>query len=287
MTAIRKAQYAVKEMADATNVLETLAGQRGRAFSHGMECNEDPARFPELGYCIYREGLSPQELTTYSAYVDDALTAGRPLGEMHAFDASWRLLCCHPKILRALQFCLATPELILFFSSAFVKRPHDAKRVEWHQDNTYWPAISGTDVVTVWVALDDVDEDNSCMHVVPRSHEGYRELEMLPVEDKAGAMLGRRVEITDQMSASAVPLVLNTGQFSIHDSHLVHGSGPNHSARRRAGYTIRYGNALTTKVDVALHKYGDHEALPVYYVRGDGAGLHEGYEDVRALSAEW
>jgi len=264
-----------------------LRASRRETFLHRMECNEDPARFTDLGYCIYRDGLAPQELTTYSTYVDDALTAGRPLGEMHAFDATWRSLCCHPKILRALETCLTTPELILFFSSAFVKQPHDAKRVDWHQDNTYWPAISGTDVVTVWVALDDVDEENSCMNVVPRSHEGYRELEMLPVEEEAGAMLGRRVEITDQMSASAVPLVLRTGQFSIHDSHLVHGSAPNHSARRRAGYTIRYGNAQTTRVDLKLHKYGDHESLPVYYVSGDGAGLHEGYEDVRTLSAEW
>mgnify|MGYP001177391863 FL=1 len=249
--------------------------------------NEDPSRFPELGYCLFRDGLSPAALEPYSAYVDEALAEGRPLGEMHAFVASWRSLCCHPKILRALEASLGTPELILFFSSAFVKQPHDAKRVDWHQDNTYWPAISGTDVVTVWIALDDVDEENSCMNVVPRSHVGYRELEMIPVEEEKGAMLGRRVEVTAEMSSSAVPMILKTGEFSIHDSHLVHGSAPNHSSRRRGGYTIRYGNALTTKVDLALHKYGDHEALPVYYVRGEGTGLHDGYVDVRALSGEW
>ena len=224
--------------------------------------NEDPSRFPELGYCLFRDGLSPAALEPYSTYVDEALAEGRPLGEMHAFVASWRSLCCHPKILRALEASLGTPELILFFSSAFVKQPHDAKRVDWHQEN-------------------------SCMNVVPRSHAGYRELEMIPVEEEKGAMLGRRVEVTAEMSSSAVPMILKAGEFSIHDSHLVHGSAPNHSSRRRGGYTIRYGNALTTKVDLALHKYGDHEALPVYYVRGEGTGLHDGYVDVRALSGEW
>lgn len=243
-------------------------------------CNEDPQRFPELGYCVYREGLSAAELARYSHLVMTLADEGK-LGEPHFYYDDWRNLCCHPRILDALEAVLG-PAIILFFSSVFMKQAHDNQRVEWHQDNTYWPSVSGTDVVTVWVALDDVDEANSCMNVVPRSHEGYRELEMLDLSDLSGAMLKQKVAVTSQMEADAVPMVLEAGQISIHDSFLIHGSSPNRSDRRRAGYTIRYGNALTTAIDLTRHTYGDLPQLPVYYVRGDGAGLRDNYQDLRA-----
>ena len=63
-------------------------------------------------------------------------------------------------------------------------------------------------------------------------HEGYRELEMLDVENLSGAMLKRKVAVSSRMEADAVPLVLEAGQLSIHDSFLIHGSSPNHSDRR-------------------------------------------------------
>ena len=105
---------------------------------------------------------------------------------------------------------------------------------------------------------------------------------MLDVEDLSGAMLKQKVAVTSQMESDAVPMVLEAGQISIHDSFLIHGSSPNCSDRRRAGYTIRYGNALTTTIDPARHTYGDLPQLPVYYVRGDDAGLRDNYRDLRA-----
>lgn len=40
--------------------------------------------------------------------------------------------------------------------------------------------------------------------------------------------------------ASARDVVLQAGRMSLHDIHLVHGSNPNRSAKRRAGLAIRY-----------------------------------------------
>ena len=34
---------------------------------------------------------------------------------------------------------------------------------------SYWP-LSKSKVVTIWLALDDADEYNSCLQIVPRSH---------------------------------------------------------------------------------------------------------------------
>ena len=46
--------------------------------------------------------------------------------------------------------------------------------------------------------------------------------------------------------------MLEAGQFSLHDVYLVHGSEPNRSSKRRAGYVCRY-MPTTSHFD---HDYG-------------------------------
>jgi non-haem Fe2+, alpha-ketoglutarate-dependent halogenase len=59
--------------------------------------------------------------------------------------------------------------IVLRHSHFFTKLPGDGKRVSWHQDASYWP-ITPSKVVSVWLAVDDVDEENAAMQVIPRSH---------------------------------------------------------------------------------------------------------------------
>ena len=249
--------------------------------TQAIKCNQDPSRFSQLGYCLFRNGLSAEEVAYYSSDLDEKLANHEFKGEPHYYFDQWRKLCRHPRILDAVEAILG-PELILFYSSVFVKQPHDEQRVDWHQDNTYWTTVDGSDVVTAWVALDDVDEENSCMKVIPESHQGHQAMEMKELQDMTGSMLTSKVETTPAMEATAVPIVMKAGEISIHDSFILHGSDPNRSDRRRAGYTIRYGNALTTSIDVAKHNTDrDGPPLPVYYVKGSGAGLRYGYQDIR------
>jgi ectoine hydroxylase-related dioxygenase (phytanoyl-CoA dioxygenase family) len=62
---------------------------------------------------------------------------------------------------------------------------------------------------------------------------------------------------------------------SIHDSHLIHGSGVNRSGRRRAAYTIRYLDPKRAWVDVSSHP------IPVFLVRGDAGAQGGGYIEAR------
>ncbi len=47
--------------------------------------------------------------------------------------------------------------------------PGDGKAVAWHQDASYWP-LSPSKAVTVWLAIDDADEENACMKFIAGSH---------------------------------------------------------------------------------------------------------------------
>jgi ectoine hydroxylase-related dioxygenase (phytanoyl-CoA dioxygenase family) len=202
---------------------------------------------------------------------------GRPerLVEPHVKADDWQLwleLCRNPGITDPVAEALGTDELLLIMSHLIVKPPYDGMAVKWHQDNTYWKSVTGTDVLTVWLALDDVDEENGCMKVIPSSHTGYEELEQHRTDGKD--LLGVEITVPAQMEADAVPCVLSAGSFSIHDSYIIHGSEPNTSARRRAGYTMRIANARTVTIDLELHR------RPVYYIKGDGSSLRDGYRDV-------
>lgn len=245
--------------------------------------NVDPKAYPTEGYCIFGDGLETDAVERYRASLD-AMIAARPPGQrlealvephVRASDwQNWLELCRHPRLVEAVQATIEASELVLLSTHLLVKPPHDGLAVAWHQDNTYWDSIDGTDVVTVWIALDDVDLENACMQVIPQTHQGFEELEMLSTDGKD--LLGVRVELRDNLERSAVPIELRAGQFSIHDSFVIHGSGANTSSRRRAGCTLRYANAATVTVDLSKH------TKPVYYVSGDGSHLHDGVRDIRA-----
>ncbi len=40
----------------------------------------------------------------------------------------------------------------------------------WHQDCAYFAVKPLEAVFGVWIALDDADEENGCMHVIPGDH---------------------------------------------------------------------------------------------------------------------
>ena len=253
--------------------------------------NPNAADYHAVGYCLFHEVLDAEEIrgvnTELEALVRDMPETmvvykdgghkevpARPeyLTEPHAGKASWLELCRHPRVLDAVEAVLG-PDLILIMSHVISKRPGDGLPVAWHQDNTYWHSVQGTEVGTVWLALDDADLDNGCMQVIPCTHEGYPEMEKVSTGEND--LLGLTVEVTPDMVEAAVPLEMKAGSLSIHDSYVLHGSEPNTSERRRAAYTMRYANARTVTVDTREHW------VPVYLVRGEGGANEADYIDLR------
>ena len=132
---------------------------------------------------------------------------------------------------------LCGPDFAAIGAHYFCKLPRDPKVVSWHQDFTYWPAYSAK-IITVWLAIDDVDRDNACIQVVPGSHRHgmlpYRESD--PQERN---VLSQTVDRVERYGAPA-RLELRAGEVSVHSCLLLHGSEANRSDRRRCGIGIRY-----------------------------------------------
>ena len=145
-------------------------------------------------------------------------------------------LLTHPRIVERVGDLLGE-NVVGFGSHYFCKMPGDGKAVAWHQDASYWP-LSPSKTITVWLAIDDVDEGNACMRVIPGSHKlghlTYRESDSVE-----GNVLDQTVDNAEQYG-EPVNVVLPSGYFSIHSDLILHGSKANESNRRRCGLTLRY-----------------------------------------------
>jgi ectoine hydroxylase-related dioxygenase (phytanoyl-CoA dioxygenase family) len=187
--------------------------------------------------------MSPQDASNFRVALEahEAQT-GKPL------QGNWRhkthllftwadAIAHHPVILDAVQDCIG-PNIICWSSTFFIKEADSPGFVSWHQDSTYW-GLDPDDVITAWVALTDVNEQNGFMQVIPGSHK----VDQLPHLDTfhKDNLLSRGQEISvdvDKSKARGIPLSM--GEISLHHIKLVHGSDANRSDDRRIGFAIRY-----------------------------------------------
>lgn len=143
-------------------------------------------------------------------------------------------ICTEPRILDRVEDLLG-PDIICWASHFFCKSAGDPTTVPWHQDATYWQ-LSPARTVTVWLAIDDADAENSAMRFLPGTHDRGH----LPFERAGGdAVLSLATTGADAMGEPYTN-ALTAGQISLHADMLVHGSLPNRSRRRRCGLTLRY-----------------------------------------------
>lgn len=174
------------------------------------------------------------------------------------------------------------PDILCWGSQFFMKGPGDPAFVSWHQDATYW-GLSSPDVVTAWIALTPSVPESGCMRVVPRSH-----LSQVPHTDtfRADNLLSRGQEVAAKVApGSAVDIVLQPGEMSLHHVLIVHGSEPNRAAWPRVGFAVRYVpphvRQMSGDRDSALlvrgtdrHHHFEHETPPEAELHPDALARH-------------
>lgn len=198
--------------------------------------------------------------------------SGRPLaGDLH----DRFLAVAHTPELVGMVSQLIGPNVILWGSQLFAKRPRDGMEIPWHQDGHYWP-IKPLATCSAWIAVDRADRDNGCMRVIPGSHRNG--LFRHQTNESAGLALDQALESSALDQESAADIVLEPGQVSLHDVYLVHSSQANYSPRRRAGMVFRYmpAEALYDR-GVPDRIQGDGHVVsyskrPLYFVAGNDPG---------------
>ncbi|HEX6342121.1 phytanoyl-CoA dioxygenase family protein [Umezawaea sp.] len=163
---------------------------------------------------------------------------------------------------------LVGPDIAVFSSHFLCKPAGDGRSVPWHDDAYYWRNMitPSAGAVTIWLALDEVDEGNGCMRVVPGSH-APGERRYRPTRGADG-VFDEELDPECVDESRAVPILLRRNECSVHSAALVHGSGANRGDRRRAGFTMRY---ISTAVRFNHEEVGERHQI--FLARGrDRAG---------------
>jgi ectoine hydroxylase-related dioxygenase (phytanoyl-CoA dioxygenase family) len=214
--------------------------------------DEEVKSFREKGYLLYhKQLLSTGQLDRLNEIYEDhrrlhADKQGDEFDTPHFEDERlFEFLLAEPVL--DLVECLIGGDLALWSSHFICKDPKVGRATPWHEDSSYWTGrLDRYDrIVTVWLALDDIDRENGCMQVIPGSHLAGGFSEYRAVDAKLNTF---PTEIAGVPLDNAVPFNLRRGECSLHDGRIMHGADPNLSDRRRLGYTMRY-------ISAALHAY--------------------------------
>lgn len=199
--------------------------------------------FNEKGYIFPIHLFSEEEADANRRYFNKLLKMASDAGMDRYSVNGWQTHCAgiydlvtDERILDYVEDILG-PNLVCRMTHYFAKTPGDVKAVYWHQDASFW-YLTPSKVLTVWLAIDDVDVENGAMKLFPGTHL----LGRIPFEwvtDEEDGVLNQHVHNPEQY-AQPVSVELKAGQISLHTDMLLHGSQPNLSNRRRCGLTIRY-----------------------------------------------
>ena len=144
----------------------------------------------------------------------------------------------HPPVMAAIEPLIGPDVRVRPGGKVNLKSAGYGAPVEWHQDWAFYPHTND-DVLAVGILLDDVDEDNGPMMVLPGSHLG-------PIHDHHanGAFCGGiDLARTPLDLSGAVALTAPAGSVTIHHARLVHGSAVNRSDRPRRLLLFEYAAA--------------------------------------------
>lgn len=182
----------------------------------------------------------------------------------------FKTLACSQIVAEEVQQLTGAKELRLFHDQIQYK-PAAAGGISgaanmWHQDSPYWPVLQPkTTEMSAWVALDDVDEENGCMWMIPGSHKWG---------DAIKDIHEHLMDATDFFDLPAeyqghplkpVACPVKRGEVHYHHALTWHGSNTNLSGRPRRAIALHYMNENTV-----FDASGDHPMKPFIGVP-DGA----------------
>ena len=207
----------------------------------GEECDALTEHYMEL-----RKEARPGDFSGVDPESNDPLLKYPRMIHMHRWDdvsLRWAI----DDRLHAVMTLLTGVEPFMVQTMLYFKPP-GARGQALHQDNYYLRAQPGT-CLAAWLALDDCDEENGCMQVVPGSHS----LPILCAEKADTSVSFTDVTVPLPRGMEVVPAVMKRGEVLFFNGSLIHGSYPNTS-------TVRFRRAL-----IGHYLTGDAKTVSEWY----------------------
>ena len=214
------------------------------------------AAFQREGYCVVDGGLSSELLEMFRAEADESIVEIETAIERNDPDVENLNRVPEHLFIPGQGDKLKGPSEFLFgglmaeacrrflgqsaylFIELFVcKTPRSKAEFEWHQDTGYIHNFGYRDYppnLSVWLALDDMDESNGALWVLPFSQ--WPDRVVVPHEEtEQGSLRGCFAG-----DFKGVPLRMEAGSVVFFSGLLPHRSGPNLTDRYRRAYLWQY-----------------------------------------------
>jgi phytanoyl-CoA hydroxylase len=146
--------------------------------------------------------------------------------DLQYHDAVFARMVAQPRLVEVLRDLIG-PNVQLHHSKMLVKPPEAGAPFPMHQDYPYFPHERHT-LVAASVHLDETDEENGCLHVVPGSHK------LGPLDAQGES------HTVDYPLESGTPCPASAGDVLFFNYLTIHGSGVNGSARVRRNVLFQY-----------------------------------------------
>jgi phytanoyl-CoA hydroxylase len=243
----------------------------GFAVARQLFSRREAGRYRGHFMALARGGPRPHDMADAGSRARDPLQRYPRMLQMHRWDPVSLEWLLDPRICDRLLAVLSRPPFAVQTMCYF--KPPGSRGQALHQDNFYLRASPGT-CVAAWLALDRADEANGCLLVVPGSHRW-------PVLCPTAA------DTTQSFTDITVPLPPGTrprpvpmepGDVLFFNGSLVHGSNPNHTARRFRRSLI--GHYIQAEARQVAEYY--HPALAM-----DGTQLRLGVSQDGGPCGEW
>lgn len=199
--------------------------ENGYVVVKGLFSTEEIEHYRNHFMTLRKHGPRPGDFAGVDPKSTDPLKAFPRMIHMHHWDElslDWvldtRLNACMTDLLGNEPFAAQT---MLYF------KPPGSRGQALHQDNFYLRVQPGT-CMAAWMALDDCDEANGCMQIVPGSHQWPT----LCIEKADTSVSFTDVTVPLPDGVKAEPVLMEAGDVLFFNGAVVHGSYPNTSKDR-------------------------------------------------------
>lgn len=159
--------------------------------------------------------------------------------QMHQTDPVFRYYAMHDKVCDVLNLLLG-PD-VKCVQSMYIDKPSNIGVGQpYHQDSHYLRTEPDT-LLAAWIALDDTDVSNGCLHVIPGSQHDPLHAHEVPIDP---AQRAHFLEVYSARERQEAACELKKGSVVFFPGRLLHRSGNNDSAdRKRRSYVCHYASA--------------------------------------------
>lgn len=235
-----------------------------------MSFDQYKPAFDRDGFVVIRQLLTSAEFAELNANVERYVREVVPtLPDSDAFYEDK----ANPATLKQLQFMGKNDAFFQAYrqhpawcglATALIGEQANAEEPEWfrkpagnklptppHQDNYYFN-LKPPNVLTVWMALAPVDEENGCLRYVVGSHRrGIRRHGYSKIIGFSQGIL----DFSEEDKANEVPIILQPGDVAVHHGNTIHRADANRSNRDRRAFAMVFKGVSCRRDEEAYGRY--------------------------------